>query len=115
MSDSHWYSYPQNWIDKYGPRNLVHSFATETDEPTAGAGRIFDRRLKLEVNLYKRIDQLTLSDIVFLRWYNGRLLLNQFMLLLHSTGIRGSNGQDDLHLRGGVFPWISNCGLRGSW
>ena len=32
MSDPYWYSYPQDWIDKYGPRNLVHSFATDTDD-----------------------------------------------------------------------------------
>jgi arylsulfatase A-like enzyme len=34
MSDPYWYSYPQDWVDKYGPRNLVHSWATDTDDPT---------------------------------------------------------------------------------
>lgn len=34
MSDPYWFDYPQDWIDKYGPRNLVHSFATDTDDPT---------------------------------------------------------------------------------
>ena len=34
MSDPYWYSYPQDWIDKYGPRNLVHSYATDVDDPT---------------------------------------------------------------------------------
>jgi arylsulfatase len=34
MSDPYWFDYPQDWIDKYGPRNLVHSFATESDDPT---------------------------------------------------------------------------------
>jgi arylsulfatase A-like enzyme len=34
MSDPYWYSYPQDWIDKYGPRNLVHSWATDVDDPT---------------------------------------------------------------------------------
>jgi arylsulfatase A-like enzyme len=34
MSDPYWYSYPQEWIDKYGPRNLVHSYAIDTDDPT---------------------------------------------------------------------------------
>src|SRR6516165_9875628 len=24
MSDPYWFDYPQDWIDKYGPRNLVH-------------------------------------------------------------------------------------------
>src|SRR5664279_1501123 len=33
MSDPYWYDYPQDWIDKTGPRNLMHSFATETDDP----------------------------------------------------------------------------------
>src|SRR5450631_2730356 len=31
MSDPYWYSYPQDWIDKTGPRNLVHSFASDVD------------------------------------------------------------------------------------
>jgi arylsulfatase A-like enzyme len=34
MSDPYWFDYPQDWIDKYGPRNLVHSYATDTDDPT---------------------------------------------------------------------------------
>ena len=34
MSDPYWFDYPQDWIDKYGPRNLVHSYATETEDPT---------------------------------------------------------------------------------
>ncbi|MEJ0051256.1 MAG: arylsulfatase [Methylovirgula sp.] len=34
MSDPYWFDYPQEWIDKYGPRNLVHCFATDVDDPT---------------------------------------------------------------------------------
>src|ERR1700756_255779 len=34
MSDPYWFDYPQDWIDKYGPRNLVHSYATDTDDQT---------------------------------------------------------------------------------
>jgi arylsulfatase A-like enzyme len=34
MSDPYWYDYPQDWIDKYGPRNLVHCWATDVDDPT---------------------------------------------------------------------------------
>jgi arylsulfatase A-like enzyme len=34
MSDPYWYDYPQDWIDKYGPRDLVHSWATDADDPT---------------------------------------------------------------------------------
>ena len=35
MSDPYWFDYPQDWIDKTGPRNLVHSWATDTDDPTS--------------------------------------------------------------------------------
>ncbi|HVN37952.1 MAG TPA: arylsulfatase [Myxococcota bacterium] len=34
MSDPYWFDYPQDWIDKYGPRYLVHSWATDTDDGT---------------------------------------------------------------------------------
>ena len=34
MSDPYWFDYPQDWIDVTGPRNLVHSWAIETDDPT---------------------------------------------------------------------------------
>ena len=33
MSDPYWFDYPQDWIDKTGPRNLVHSYATDVDDP----------------------------------------------------------------------------------
>jgi arylsulfatase len=34
MSDPYWFDYPPDWIDKTGPRNLVHSWATDVDDPT---------------------------------------------------------------------------------
>ncbi len=36
MSDPYWYSFPndQSYRDKVGPRNLVHTFATDTDDAT---------------------------------------------------------------------------------
>jgi arylsulfatase len=34
MSDPYWFDYPQDWIDKYGPRNLIHSYATDVDDQT---------------------------------------------------------------------------------
>jgi arylsulfatase len=36
MSDPFWYSFPndQAYRDKYGPRNLIHTWATDTDDPT---------------------------------------------------------------------------------
>ena len=36
MSDPYWYSFPinQDYYNKYGPRSLIHSYATDTDDPT---------------------------------------------------------------------------------
>ena len=34
MSDPYWFDYPQDWIDKTGPRDLVHCYATEVDDET---------------------------------------------------------------------------------
>ena len=34
MSDPYWYSYPQDWVDKYGPRDVIHAYATDTDDAT---------------------------------------------------------------------------------
>jgi arylsulfatase len=35
MSDPYWFDYPQDWIDKTGPRNLTHCWATDTDDTTS--------------------------------------------------------------------------------
>jgi arylsulfatase A-like enzyme len=32
MSDPYWFDYPQDWIDKTGPRNLTHCWATDTND-----------------------------------------------------------------------------------
>ena len=34
MEDPFWYTYPPDWVERVGPRNLVHSWATDTDDPT---------------------------------------------------------------------------------
>lgn len=34
MSDPYWFDYPQDWIDKTGPRNLLHCWATNVDDQT---------------------------------------------------------------------------------
>src|SRR3974377_2142960 len=36
MSDPYWYSFPvdQNYYNQYGPRSLVHCYATDTDDQT---------------------------------------------------------------------------------
>jgi arylsulfatase A-like enzyme len=47
MSDPYWFDYPQDWIDKYGPRDLIHSWATDTDDPTVQPrwGRVGKQRI----------------------------------------------------------------------
>ena len=37
MSDPYWFDYPQDWIDKTGPRNLTHCWATDTADSTVQA------------------------------------------------------------------------------
>jgi arylsulfatase A-like enzyme len=32
MSDPYWFDYPQDWIDKTGPRDLTHCWASDTDD-----------------------------------------------------------------------------------
>ncbi len=34
MSDPYWFDYPQDWIDKTGPRDIVHCTASDKDDPT---------------------------------------------------------------------------------
>jgi arylsulfatase len=34
LSDPYWFDYPQDWIDKTGPRNITHCWATDTDDAT---------------------------------------------------------------------------------
>lgn len=50
MSDPYWYSYPQDWINKYGPRNVIHSWAIDTDDSTEQPrwGRVGKQRIEDE-------------------------------------------------------------------
>jgi arylsulfatase len=52
MSDPYWYSFPddQAYRDKYGPRNLVHCYATDSDDPTIQPrwGKIGKQRIEDE-------------------------------------------------------------------
>jgi arylsulfatase len=49
MSDPYWYSYPREvaFHQRYGPRNLVHSWATDVDDPTVMPrwGRVGKQRI----------------------------------------------------------------------
>jgi arylsulfatase len=52
MSDPYWFSYPRDiaFHQKYGPRNLVHSWATDTDDPAVMPrwGRVGKQRIEDE-------------------------------------------------------------------
>jgi arylsulfatase len=44
MSDPYWFDYPQDWIDKTGPRNLIHTYAADVDDATNAAALGKDRQ-----------------------------------------------------------------------
>jgi arylsulfatase A-like enzyme len=69
MSDPYWFDYPQDWIDKYGPRDLVHCWATDTDDPTVQPrwGRIGKQRIVDEGPLAPFPDMKDLQN-----WQEGR-------------------------------------------
>jgi arylsulfatase A-like enzyme len=69
MSDPYWYSYPQEWIDKYGPRNLVHCWATDVDDPTVMPrwGKVGKQRIEDEGPLAPFPDMAGRQ-----RWQEGR-------------------------------------------
>jgi len=52
MSDPYWYSYPRevSFYQKYGPRNLVRSYASDVDDPTVMPrwGRVGKQRIEDE-------------------------------------------------------------------
>jgi arylsulfatase len=50
LSDPYWFDYPQDWIDKTGPRNLVHCWAADRDDPTEMTrwGRVGKQRIEDE-------------------------------------------------------------------
>ncbi len=47
MSDPYWFDYPQDWIEKFGPRDLIHSYATDVDDATVQPrwGRVGKQRI----------------------------------------------------------------------
>lgn len=69
MSDPYWYSYPQDWIDKYGPRDVIHTWATDVDDPTEQPrwGRIGKQRIVDEGPLPPFPDMKNMQN-----WQTGR-------------------------------------------
>ena len=58
MEDPAHRNYPQNLKDKVGPRNMIHSFATDTDDPTVQPrwGKIGKQKITDEGELYPEAD-----------------------------------------------------------
>jgi arylsulfatase len=54
MEDPYHHNYPQGLIDKVGPRNMVHSWATNTDDPTVQPrwGKIGKQKIEDAGTLY---------------------------------------------------------------
>ncbi len=48
MSDPYWPGYPQELLDEIGPRNMVHSWATDRDDPTVQPrwGKVGKQKIK---------------------------------------------------------------------
>lgn len=69
MSDPYWFDYPQDWIDKTGPRNLVHSIATNVDDPTIQPrwGKIGKQKIVDEGPLAPFANMKNMQD-----WQEGR-------------------------------------------
>ena len=69
MSDPYWFDYPQDWIDKYGPRDLVHCWATDVDDPTVQPrwGKIGKQRIEDEGPLPPFPDMRNMQN-----WQEGR-------------------------------------------
>ena len=69
MSDPYWFDYPQDWIDKTGPRDLVHCWATDTEDTTAMPrwGKVGKQRIEDEGPLAPFPDMKDLQN-----WQMGR-------------------------------------------
>jgi arylsulfatase len=67
MSDPYWYSYPRDvsFHQRYGPRNLVHSWATDVDDPTVMPrwGRVGKQRIEDEGPLAPYPDMSNVPDM----------------------------------------------------
>jgi len=69
MSDPYWFDYPQSWIDKTGPRDLVHCWASNTDDSTVMPrwGKVGKQKIEDEGPLAPFPDMKDLQN-----WQKGR-------------------------------------------
>jgi arylsulfatase len=69
MSDPYWSDYPQSWIDKTGPRDLVHCWASGSDDSSVMPrwGRVGKQKIEEEVPLAPFPDMKDMQN-----WQKGR-------------------------------------------
>jgi arylsulfatase A-like enzyme len=69
MSDPYWFDYPQDWIDKTGPRDLVHCWATDNDDSTVQPrwGKVGKQKIEDEGPLAPFPDMKDMQN-----WQKGR-------------------------------------------
>jgi arylsulfatase len=90
MEDPDHPEYPQELLDKVGPPNMVHSFATETDDPTVDPrwGKIGKQKIEDAGTLYKKRMETVddeIRDLAF-KWLDKAKADNKpFFLWLNPT------------------------------
>jgi arylsulfatase A-like enzyme len=70
MSDPYWFDYPQDWLDKTGPRTLTHCWATDKDDTTSMArwGTVGKQRIEDEGPLAPFPDMKDMQN-----WQKGKV------------------------------------------
>jgi arylsulfatase A-like enzyme len=97
MSDPYWFDYPQDWIDKTGPRNLVHCYATETDDPTVTPrwGKVGKQRI-IDEGPLKPFKDMSADHMNWQQGRDAKYDMETFdeVLVEHSKGFMDKAKQD---------------------
>src|SRR5262249_52709513 len=82
MSDPYWYSYPDDktFYDKYGPRSVVHCYATDSDDSTAMPrwGKIGKQKVEDEGPLAPFPDMSNVADMHDLSYAKAKYDMTTF-------------------------------------
>ena len=96
LPDPYWFDYPQDWIDKTGPRNLIHCWTTDTNDTTSMPqwGPVGKGRLKM------RGRSRILHILGMPNWQKGRpakydMKPSDEVLLQHTNGFMDKAKKDD--------------------
>ncbi|WP_137819689.1 arylsulfatase [Pseudomonas sp. 2FG] len=118
MEDPAHPNYPQDLLDKVGPRNMVHSWATDKDDPTVmprwgkvgkqkieDAGTLYPERMKtvddeIRDKAFSFIDQAKKDDKPFFLWLNPTRMHIVTHLSDKYEGLRNSENGWSIHEAG---------------